>query len=46
MCEILNVISNETPGSGEPGYFEKTRFVRAFKLSLLPHEVAGAKWLL
>jgi hypothetical protein len=26
---MLDVFSSETPGSGEPGYFEKTSFVRA-----------------
>jgi hypothetical protein len=29
MPEMLDVFSTETPGSGEPGYFEKTSFVRA-----------------
>jgi hypothetical protein len=34
MCEMLDVFSSETPGSGEPGYFEKTTFVMASEYNM------------
>jgi hypothetical protein len=40
MCEMLDVFSNETLGSGEPGYFEKTGFVRA---SYMPVPRSGSE---
>jgi hypothetical protein len=55
MCEMLDLFSSETPGSGEPGYFEKTSFVqgsnpsRKVAMDIMgppPEEqVAPAPWL-